>query len=214
MASSSLRRTKIPENGHRFERLSEQSTDDFSLIVVDKQSINALCDNYPFEGQSSFRGTIHYQEEAEIGEGRNIELQFEFRDESDLFILESEVDIPSVGSVIDRLNALAPEEFVIYQSLTVHRERLWKFFKRASQLIEITVISEHGEKMDFSELNLDQPKDFRQYPIESATVIFDYTDKQIVTRYTNGKLSINSDNPQAREYIIQLFERDVLGSEE
>lgn len=213
MASSSLRRTKIPGNGHRFEKLSERSSDDFTLTSVDQQTVRSLCDRYPFDGQTIYRGTIQYREEAELGGGREIELQFEFRDQSSLFILESDVDIPSIESIISRLNALSPNEFIIYRSLTVHRERLWTFLQEADQLIEATLINKHGEKMDFGELDLKHPENIQQHPIESATIAFEYADEQIVTRYTDGTLSIHSDNPEAREYIIQLFERDVLEAE-
>lgn len=213
MASSSLRRTKIPGNGHRFEKLSKRSSDGFTLTSVDQQTVRSLCDRYPFSGQTIYRGTIQYREEAELGGGREIEIQFEFRDQSSLFILESDVDIPSVESIISRLNALSPNEFIIYRSLTVHRERLWTFLQEADQLIEVTLIDEHGEKVDSGELDLNHPENIQQHPIESATIAFDYGGEQIVTRYTDGTLSIHSDNPEAREYIIQLFERDVLGVE-
>jgi hypothetical protein len=213
MASSSLRRTKIPGNGHRFEELAERSSDDFTLTSIDQQAVQSLCDQYPFDGQTIYRGTIQYQEQAELGGGRDIELQFEFRDQSSLFILESDVDIPSIESVIKRLNTLSPNEFIIYRSLTVHRERLWTFLQEADQFIDATLVSKHGETMDLGEYNLESPRNIQQHPIESATIAFEYGGEQIVTRYTDGTLSIHSDNPEAREYIIQLFERDVLAVE-
>lgn len=210
MSSSSLRRTNIPGNGHRLETLSKQGSDDFLVTEVDQRSIQSLCNRYPFERQSAYSGTIRYQEQAEIGGGRNVELEFELRNQSGLFILESDVDIPSVESVIQRLNELAPDEFIIYRSLTVHRERLWEFLRGADQLIEATVVGKAGDKMELNELDLEHLGEIREYPIESATVAFHYEGDQIVTRYTDGRLSIHCDNPQAREYVIQLFERDIL----
>lgn len=213
MASSSLRRTKFPGNGHRFEKLSEQSSRDFRLSAVDQQTVGSLCDEYPYEGQTIYRGAIQYREEAELGGGRQIELKFEFRDQSSLFILESDVDIPSIDSVISKLNTLSPSEFIIYRSLTVHRERLWTFLQEADQLVEVTLFNENGKQFELGDAELEVAETIREYPIESATMAFEYAGEHIVTRYTDGKLSIRSENPDAREYIIQLFERDVLKTE-
>lgn len=214
MASSNLRRTDIPGNGQGFENLSEGSSSDFTVTAIEQQPIPARCDQYPFDGQTAYRGVIQYTEQAELGGGRDIELEFEFRDQSRLFILDSDVDIPSVDAVINRLNALAANDMTIYRSLTVHRHRLWMFLRGADNVIELTLISKQGEELSLEELDSTARNKIEQHPIESATVVFNYEGEEVLTRYTEGALSIHTDTPQARDYIIQLFERDVLEPEE
>lgn len=213
MGSSSLRRTRVPGNGQRFRKLSELSTNGFSLSDVDERTISSLCEEYPFDGQSAYGGLIEYSEDAMWGGGRDVELEFEFRDQSNLFILDTEVDLPSVESVIQKLNALSSDDVKIYRSLTVHRDRLWDFLNNADKLIELTLIGKHGTEISFEELSteLHEPElEIEQYPIESATVVFSYRDEQVLTRYTDGTLSVHSDVSNATEYLVQLFERDVI----
>lgn len=213
MGSSSLRRTRIPGNGQRFRELSDLSTNRFSLSDVDERTVDALCDGYSFDGQSAYSGLIRYTEDALWGGGRDIELEFEFRDQSNLFILDTEVDLPSVESVIEKLNAYSSEDVKICRSLTVHRERLWNFLNNADKIIEFNLIDDHGTEVTFEELDSGRhgtPLEVEQYPIESATVVFSYEGEQILTRYTNGSLSVHSDLSEATEYLVQLFERDVI----
>ena len=213
MGSSSLRRTRIPGNGQRFRKLSDLSTNGFSLSDVDERTVGGLCGEYPFDGQSAYSGVIEYSEDAMWGSGRNVELEFEFRDQSNLFILDTEVDLPSVESVIQKLNALSSDDVKIYRSLTVHRERLWEFLQNADKIIDLTLIGDQGTEVSFEELGsgLNDPKlELEQYPIESATVVFSYKGEQILTRYTDGTLSVHSDVSEGREYLVQLFERDVI----
>ena len=213
MGSSSLRRTRIPGNGQRFRELSDLSTNGFSLSDVDEQTVSGLCDDYPFDGQIAYSGLINYSEDAMWGGGRDIELKFEFRDQSNLFILDAEVDLPSVESVIQKLNTLFPDDVKIYRSLTVHRERLWDFLNNADKIIHLALIGDQGTEISLEELDseLHEPElEIEQYPIESATVVFSYEGEQILTRYTDGTLSVHSDVSKATEYLVQLFERDVI----
>lgn len=213
MGSSSLRRTRIPGNGQRFRKLADLSTNGFSLSAVDERTVSSLCEDYPFDGQSAYSGFIKYSEEAMWGGGRDIELEFEFRDQSNLFILDTEVDLPSVESVIQKLNSLSSEDVKIYRSLTVHRERLWDFLNNADKIIDLTLIGNQGTEISFEELDSEihnSEFEIEQYPIESATVVFSYEGERILTRYTDGTLSVHSDVSEATEYLVQLFERDVI----
>lgn len=213
MGSSSLRRTRIPSNGQRFRELSDLSTNGFSLSDVDERVVSGLCDGYPFNGQTAYSGVIEYSEEAMWGSGRDVELEFQFRDQSNLFILDTEVDLPSVETVIQKLNTLSSDDVKIYRSLTVHRERLWDFLNNADKIIDLTLIGNKGTEISLEELdaNLHEPEfEIEQYPIESATVVFSYKGERILTRYTDGTLSVHSDVSEATEYLVQLFERDVI----
>jgi hypothetical protein len=95
----------------------------------------------------------------------------------------------------------------------VHRERLWEFLQNADKIIDLTLIGDQGTEISFEEMGsgLNDPElELEQYPIESATVVFSYKGEQILTRYTDGTLSVHSDVSEGREYLVQLFERDVI----
>ncbi|MWG34618.1 hypothetical protein [Halomarina oriensis] len=221
MGSSSLRRTKISGNGQRFERLSDTSSSDFSIETAGTRRVTPRCSDYPFGSQIVYRGSIEYEEVAEFGGGREIQLDFEFREESQLFILESDVDLPSIDSVIKRINSIIPSEVRIYRKLTVHRDRLWNFLRSADSILEVTLLGDQAEEISLAQIHSES--DLREsefgylvekHPIESATVVFQHEGEQTTARYTDGTLSIHSESPQAREHIIQIFERDVLFEED
>ncbi|MFC7028539.1 hypothetical protein ACFQH8_16140 [Halomicroarcula sp. GCM10025710] len=95
----------------------------------------------------------------------------------------------------------------------MHRERLWDFLHNADKIIEISLIGDQGTEVSFEELRSELHEtglEIEQYPIESATVVFSYEGEQVLTRYTDGTLSVHSDVPEATEYLVQLFERDVI----
>jgi hypothetical protein len=85
MAVSNLRRTD-PVDFSLAEHLSEISVDGISFESITSTPVDALCDNYPYT-QVSHRGTIEYTEPSEYTPGRNMRLEFEYRDGSILFIL-------------------------------------------------------------------------------------------------------------------------------
>jgi hypothetical protein len=64
---------------------------------------------------------------------------------------------------------------------------------------------EEIEDMDLAEVA-------NNYPIDTATAVYEHNGRQILVRYTGGSIVVDTDDPDANEYIIQLFERDVIQS--
>jgi hypothetical protein len=80
-------------------------------------------------------------------------------------------------------------------------------------VIEITVLVD-GDEVPYTEVK-DVPTEdvVGEYAIGKAEVGFEHQGEQILVSYRDGSLQIESDWDQGREYIIQLFEREVLAPE-
>ncbi len=213
MAVSSLRRTKIPDGDWK-DSLSTLSTEHLSLDSIEKDSATGLCEEYPFNNQIIYRGSLSYEEDAMWGTGRSLTLNFEFRTDSELFLLSTDVDISSYGNLIHEINSGTPSELRIYRNLTVGREYMWEFLERADRVINLSVLLD-GEEKEIDEIgDLSREEIIRNQPIESASVVFTIENNEIVVRYKNGSLSVHSDWEKATEYVVQLFERDVIAKQD
>lgn len=209
MSSSSIRRTKLPEGSP--ELLEQLSNGGITVEKFNHKSVSALCEDYPFSNQAVYYGELAYEEESMWGTGRTIPIYFEYRTDSEMFILNFDVDVPSVDDIIRRLNSAAPDGVRIYRNLTVNREALWQFFRGADKVMDVSVLNDRGEEMPFEELkDTDREDVIGSYPVEDATVIFTHGDEQILVHYESGSLNVNSNWEFATEYVVQLFERDVI----
>lgn len=211
MGSSSLRRTQLPSENHSTELLESLSTDQLNVTNIEERTAPSLCEDYSFDGQTVYSGDLHYQEQGVLGGGRELTLGIEFRAESEMLLLESEVDIPSLDTILDHLNQAAPNGVCVYHNLTVNREALWDFLRGADQIIELSVLSNEGEEQQLNEFDSEQKQEIiGRAPIEAATVSFHTDSHQILVHYNAGRLTVNSDWKDATEYAIQRFERDVI----
>jgi len=153
-----------------------------------------------------------YHEESEFGGSRDIECSYQYRTGSGLFVLKSEVDLP-LERVIQEINSVASEQFHIYRNLSPKRESLWGFISSSDRVIEVSFLNERGERVEAAEFkNMELAEVANNYPIDTATAVYEHDGQQILVRYTGGSIVIDTDNPDANEYIIQLFERDVIQS--
>lgn len=208
MAMSSLRRTGPVEEATE-DLFADFGENNITFTAIDRRSATALCENYPYEGQTIYQGNFEYEEPAQYGQGRSISIDFEFRSGSLIFILKMGVDIP-INNLINELNSLSPNRFRIYRNLTPSREHLWQFFKNAEGLVEMTLLGPEGNEIEMEGLDEPLSSIAGKYPIESATAVYPYGEMDIVVRYTGGTINIDTDDPTANEYITQLFERDVI----
>lgn len=206
MAVSNLRKIRHA-NGPR-EILLDVDNDQIEIISVSKKTAKALCDDYPHDGQDIFEGTLVFREESKFGRGRELRFEYEFRSGSEIFIINSDVDV-SIDDILFNLNSQTPSNFEIYRSITPNREKLWEFVKSADQLVDLTVINSDGEEIESDNIK-EKGRPIEEYPIEDATLSFNYKGKSILTKYTSGSVNVRAESSEEREYIIQLFERDVL----
>lgn len=208
MAVSNLRRANTGETPLE-GRLAELSTARLSLESVFSEEIKPLCDNYPFS-QQVHRGTIVYNEPSQYTPGRDIEVDFEYRDGSQLLILDLETDVNSVDRLAQSFADAIPAGFAVYRNLHVPEDSLWSFLKQADSIIEIRVLDQ-GQEIPYQEVDgVSREEVIGEYAIEKAEVGFVVDGHQIVVRYQQGSLQIDTDWPDGREYILQLFEREVF----
>lgn len=211
MGSSSLRRTSLPSDERSPELLKSLSTDQLNITNIQEREVSSLCVDYPFAGQLVYTGELHFEERGMFGGGRDLTLGVEFRADSEMLLLESEVDLPSIDTILDHLNQASPSEIHVYHNLTVNREALWDFLIGADQILELTVLSEYGEEQQLNEFEEERKQEIiGKSPIEAATVAFSSGQHRILVQYNAGRLTVNSDWDDATEYAVQRFERDVI----
>lgn len=213
MGVSNLRQsTRRNNNGDYL--LSSLNTNKITIDTVQERTAEVLCDSYPYEGQSIYYGDLIYHEESEIGRSRDISCKFEYRSESGLFILQSEVDL-HLEEIIKEINTKSNTDFKIYHTLSPGRESLWEFIRNATRIIEVNFLRQENEELDIAEIP-DESLDTvaNEYPIESASAVYEHSSQQILVRYSNGSIKIDTEDIEAYEYIIQLFEKDVVHREE
>lgn len=208
MAITSLRRAHTVDGGLEFT-LSETSANRLSIQSVDSSPVEPLCDNYPFE-QYSYKGTLTYQEQSQYTKGRDISVGFEYRDGSNLFLVELETDFSPIADITDALEEAIPNKITVYRNLHAPEDALWDFLKESDRIIDIRVLDD-GQEISYREVEGYTVEEvIGHFAIERAQVGFNYQNNQIVVDYRQGEIQIESDWEQGREYIIQLFEREVL----
>lgn len=209
MAISNFRQSNRVE-GDGESVISEIENAQITINSIHEQLATPLCENYPFDNQPIYYGELTYIEESEFGKSRNIECDYQYRSGSSLFVIRSEVDF-AVERVIQEINSVAPEEFKIYRNLTPKRRGLWKFISSSDRVIEISFLNEEGKETKAEEFEGRSLAEVaNEYPIDTATAVFNHDDQQILVRYTGGSIVVDTDNTEANEYITQLFERDVI----
>lgn len=210
MGVSNLRQSnRVGNNGDRI--ISSLGDAQITINSIHERLATPLCENYPFKDQPIYFGDLVYHEKSEFGNSRDIECNYQYRTDSGLFVLRSEVDLP-LERVVQKINSVAPDEFHIYRNLSPKRESLWKFITKSSnRVIEISFLNERGEETEAEEFkNMELAEVANNYPIDTATAVYEHNGQQILVRYTGGSLVVDTDDSDANEYIIQLFERDVI----
>ena len=209
MGVSNLRQSNRHANGG--ERIiSSFENSDISIDSIEKKSASPLCNNYPFQDQPVYYGNLIYHERSEFGGSRDIKCEYQYRTGSGLFALQSEVDTV-LEQVIEKINSVASDEFHIYRNLSPRRGVLWNFISNSNRVIEISFLNEKGQETQADEFNnIELAEIASNYPIDTATAVYKHGNKEILVRYTGGSIVVDTDDPEANEYIIQLFERDVI----
>ncbi|WP_227380867.1 hypothetical protein [Haladaptatus halobius] len=192
------------------ERIEISSGAQLSIQSLIFEGVEPLVEDYPFSDQQIIRGSFLYDEPSEYTSGREIDVDFEYRSGSQLFILELDTDVRSLDSVVQSLTEAIPQEFIIYRNLHAPEDALWSFLEHADRILEIDILDE-GQEVPYDEVEgVPREEVIGNFAIEKAEVGFNVEEHSIMVRYQGGDLQINSDWEYGREYIIQIFEREVL----
>lgn len=106
-------------------------------------------------------------------------------------------------------NSISPSELDELERISESEAE--KRFKEPAEVKRVIPILREidldAEIESFEDLGLDP----RQYIINQADVAFQYQDETITVKYDRGELDIdNSATKQGREFVIELFEKDVI----
>lgn len=209
MTETKLRKATT-STGQLEESLRGRSQGQVSVQSVSSRTVETVIDHYPFLDQKIVYGRLSYQEESEYTSGRTVPIDFEFRTDSNLFLTEIQIDISSIDSVTAQLAEASSSELNIYRNLHAPEDALWDFLMTADRVLEITVLEE-GEEVRYDDIEgVNQEDVVGTYAIENASVGFVEGEHEIYVKYRGGGLQIETDWEHGREYILQIFEREVL----
>lgn len=212
MTLQSLRSTQSRDGGWR-ERLSSLAHDRISLFAIEERRVDPLVSEYPYPEQTILTGQLSYAEsygDHQQEHSRSVPGEFEFRTESQMFILKMETDMPSPNTIIRDLNSALSDQIQIYRNLFATPRYLWDFITQADEILDITVLID-GREHPYDEIDDTPVEDIvGKYPIESARAVFTFNDEPVHLKYADGSISIRNSNANADEYVIQLFEKHVL----
>lgn len=194
------------------DSLRREAQGPISIESVNSKTVEPMVDRYPFYSQNIIWGEISYEEESKYTPGRSIRVDFEFREDSNLLLLEMSTDISSIEWVTTEFVDATSNALKIYRNLHVPEDALWDFLMTADRILEITVLDQ-GEEVRYDEVEGITREDVvGQYAIENASVGFVEEDHEIFVKYRGGSLQIETDWEKGPEYIIQIFEREVLSA--
>jgi len=192
------------------ERLEGIGHGDFRIESANRREWDVLIEDHPYPDQTVVDGTAIYNEPSTYTGGREIQVDFEIRAGSRLFLMEIETDVQSLDSITNGFSQAAGEDLRLFQNLHAPEDALWSFLNQADRVMEITVLDD-GTEVPYQEVEGVDPQDvIGEYAIERARVGCRHDGESILVDYNGGSLQIETDWENGREYIIQLFEREVL----
>lgn len=208
MATTDLRRADLatlPADSGGFDIQSP----DIDLEEWVQEPVSALVEDYPFS-QDRIVATLQYHEPSQYTPGREIPIRIEYRTGSRLLLVDCPTDLSSLQPLLTAFEDIPADSGTIYRSLHAPEDKLWSFIESADRILEITVLVD-GQEVPYQEVE-DVPvtEVIGEYAIESAEVGFVHDDHQVLVSYQEGRLQVNTDWDEGREYILQLFEREVL----
>lgn len=204
------------------------ATGDRLSISIEKinHDLDPLFDEYPFDSQTEYKGTLEYTEVHPIeAQSETIEkYSFIYRADSGLFFIYEEelgYGMP-LFEVIRRFNSSLKKDRLAAPSFP--REALWSFAFEADVRPKMTVYDLDGNEYNFEdEPGLSPAQLVENYILDQATLEFEYNgvddqdeDPETITvEYSEGSISfVNEDTSSGgRDYVLQQVERFLLAGE-
>ncbi len=210
MSVTNLRRAGSLDS-RTLDSIAEGSHEQLTIRSVDQIDWTPIVENHPYPDQTIVRTIATYHEPSSYTSGRDIEIEFEIRAGSELVLFEYQTDLSTTEPVTNSFRQAAGNNLQIYHSLHAPEDALWEFLSNSNRVINISVLDE-GQEVTYTEVEETEPEDVvGEYAIASAEVVFEYEGNQMLVSYNDGSLQVESDWSLGREYVIQLFERDVMG---
>lgn len=193
-----------------------------SITPIESRDAIGRLEDYPdeFEGQTIISGNISYEQKGRKGFTVSKTGTYQYRMGSGLFLLNIKGYNPTPEAVFEEINKQSSSENGVHQFKDFSRQSLWKFFSNASQIQEISLLGhpEAESLIDLSKLDELEEEELDQiakrYPVKLAKLAFEDPDTSevIILKYRDGSFELPGASEEGVEYVIQLFERDVVAS--
>lgn len=198
------------ESGEAEIVISDQRETTPAEIMGDEGTVSG----YPLGDQTVIIGSFDYEQTTRLGT-KKATGSFQIRTGSSLFIIRQETGQADFMSITKALDRRLDGNLEVHEKLLPSREGLWKFIDAADSRLELEVLMPYGEVKTLFEVqeedNIPYTDLMGQYPVEKATLIFKTRDdRRTEVRYQQNSLSISADDDKDYEFMIELFERDVI----
>lgn len=198
------------ESGETEIAISNQRKTTPAEIMGDERT----APGYPLGDQTIITGSFDYEHTTRLGT-KKATGSFQIRTESSLFIIRQETGQADFTSITKALDRRLDGSLKVHEKLLPSRKGLWKFIDTADNRLELEVLMPYGEVKTLSEVqeedNIPYTDLMGQYPVEKAALIFNTGDsRRAEVRYQQNSLSISADSDKDYEFVIELFERDVI----
>lgn len=197
--------------------ISEISSESVRVeIDPEDATIEPIVEDYPYSHQTEYTGTVYYQESSPIPSLSPDEeaISFRYREESGLFILQGEIDETKSRAILQKLNTrLEDEADDVLMSVSYGRVNLWSFIFSARTQTQIVARDERGSELSDDEIaDLSQRELAKDYSLDHARAVFYHEGERINVSYNSGILNFtDSVSSEGKEYVLQLFEKYVVG---
>lgn len=177
------------------------------------QAESLIDDEYPFEKQEIAHANFDYIKRDALSDSVNqYAFSAEYREDSELLILIAEDRDDLLPEVLHEIRSTLPSEAKIHPGVGASKKGLWRFVDQA-EVIEIKV--EQGGQMQILDSIENRENVIGEWTIWSAELHFtreiDNHQRGIDVMYEDGSLSINSNDQEDVEYVIQQFEKAIRG---
>ncbi|GGK56628.1 hypothetical protein [Haloarcula sebkhae] len=162
---------------------------------------------YPFSGQQIIRGEYKYESNPRFGSPETSEGSLQIRTGSGLMLVRTERDRPKPSKIVSAIEETLNGGFEIGGSFVPNQQKVWDFIDAANKVIDLKVYTPHGEVKRAEEI---ASGNVEQFSPKIADIRFDHNGESVEVEYRDNRLSINSDNEELREYVIQIFESTIF----
>lgn len=213
-------RRATPKSKSWKDMLSSISSEKIANVNLHSEGIEPLLNDYPYVDQEVIKGEFTYLLQSPRGEPTPIEMEFFFRKESQLFILNPGHRDNLSDQVLFELRSLLTNHLNISPGSSISRAGIWNFIQSASEIREIKIqVDQDNQDIGEGRLLHDDSRivSYERLPpgdvigkkkVERAELVFRHGGR-FDTIYSDDLLSISGTNEQF-EYVIQKFETEAI----
>lgn len=207
-------RSASPDSGMWEERLRSLTSGELTNLTVSKwEAESKLVDQkYEFENQSIIVGSFTYLESHPFNpeNDRENEVRFMYREDSELFLIQTEREDEIKDEVIRKLNELLPDDAQIFPGISLPRKKVWDYVGAADTPGEVHVLHE-SSVVNVEELDINEDEK-EELIVWEAELFFNnpHTGDEHRVIYSDDAIILPGITFDEIEYLIQLTEQILL----